>query len=144
MPAPSSPAPTPCVIAIDDDATFLTMLGEMLTLGGYACHTILHKDLERALPGLRAEAPAAIILDVRLGHPDEGWALRDRLKGDAALGKVPLIMCSADVRALERRAKELAAAGDAILPKPFVMDDLFALLKRILAGRGPAGPTNAE
>lgn len=146
MPGPPTPpsAPTPCVVAINDDATFLTMLSEMLALRGYACRTILHRDLGRALARLRAEAPAAIILDVRLGHPEEGWAVRDRLKGDPVLGVVPLIMCSADARALERRAKELAAAGDAILPKPFVMGDLFALLTCILAGQGPTDPTSAE
>ncbi len=126
--------PPPCIAAINDDATFLTMLAEMLTLRGYACYPILYAELDGGLADLPTVDPAAILLDVRMGHPEEGWVLRERLKRDRHLRAVPLIMCSADQRALEHRADELAAAGDTVLPKPFALDDLIALLARVVAG----------
>jgi CheY-like chemotaxis protein len=60
--------------------------------------------------------------------------VRERIKREPRLRAVPLIMCSADQRALEQRADELAAAGDTVLPKPFALNDLLALLARVLAG----------
>jgi CheY-like chemotaxis protein len=59
-----------CIAVIDDDAACRELLHELLSEEGYAVHPF--PDSATAARCLRALAPAAIILDVRLERPTAG------------------------------------------------------------------------
>jgi CheY-like chemotaxis protein len=81
---------------------------------------------------LRTLAPDVIILDIRLGTPEAGWEVLDLLKLDLVLTRTPIIVCSADLRALQERSTLLQAKGCHVLPNPFDLDDLLTLLAQLV------------
>ena len=115
-----------------DDAVYLDVLDERLTTAGYETH-LLHSQGERAAcQQLRALHPDLIILDIHLLRPDMGWRLFSRLRRDALLSAVPVIICAAE---RDERVCDAAAARcckRVLLLKPFEMGELLALVRRLL------------
>jgi CheY-like chemotaxis protein len=119
----------PTIAVVDDDPDFLDVLRALLEGEGYAVVTC--SAWQDALATLRAAQPDLLILDVRMhGAPD--WYVFDEVIADPALAGAPRIVCSAlwpDTRwsdpgvALERYHP---------LPKPFDLDALVALVRRLL------------
>jgi len=60
-----------------------------------------------------------------------GWEMLSRFRRDPVLCATPVIVCSADVEALEEHAAAPQGEGYAVLPKPFDLDDLLALLNQV-------------
>jgi DNA-binding response OmpR family regulator len=126
------------IAVINNDTAFLTLMHELLTEEGYEAH--IFREGADDYPALRELVPDAIILDIRLEHPEGGWNLLELCRLDPTLAKTPIIVCSADVRALQERALYLQSQGCQVLPKPFDLDTLLALLRQVL-GEGPAPGT---
>ena len=122
------------IVAINHDPEFLTLLQEVLSEEGYEPH--LFREGAAAYAAVRELAPAAIILDIRLEHPTAGWDLLDRLRSDAALGATPIIVCSADLPALEAQAADQGPRWHATLAKPFDIDALLDLLHHLIEEAG--------
>jgi len=118
------------IVAINDDTTFLNLLRELLTEEGYDTH--LCKEGTDSYPQVRELNPDAIILDIRLENPDEGWQVLEILKLDPVLTTKPIIVCSADIPALQERSTFLKSKGCEILPKPFDLDDLLKLIEQLI------------
>ena len=93
------------IAVIDDDPACRELLHDLLSEEGYAVH--LFSDSATAARGLRDLAPAAIILDVRLENPTAGWEVLADLRHDALLHATPVLVCSADLSALQERAGDL-------------------------------------
>lgn len=89
-----------------------------------------------AYPCVRELAPAAIILDARLESPATGWDLLDRMRRDPVLQATPIIVCSADLRALEAHAGDQGRQWHATLAKPFEIADLLALVTQVVGRSG--------
>ncbi|MDQ2828937.1 MAG: response regulator [Chloroflexota bacterium] len=120
------------IVVINDDTTFLTLLRDLLTEEGYDTH--LCKEGTTSYPRVRELDPDAIILDIRMEHPDEGWQMLEILKLDPVLTTKPIIICSADIPQLQERSAFLQSKGCQTLPKPFDLDDLMTLLERLVGG----------
>ena len=118
------------IAVINDDPAFLTLLQEVLSEEGYEPH--LFGEGATAYPRVRDLAPAAIILDVRLESPAAGWDLLDRLRHDPLLQATPIIVCSADLPALEAHAAEQGQRWHATLAKPFDINDLLDLVHHLI------------
>lgn len=125
------------VAVMDDDESFLDLVRELLSDEGYAVETF--RGGASDYPRVRALAPDAIVLDVRMEGQVIGWTLFDRMREDPVLRATPVIVASADSPGLEEHRADVERRGGAILVKPFDLDDLLTLLARATGGAGGAG-----
>ena len=121
------------IAVVNDDTAFLDLMVELLTEEGYETHPF--KETTTAYQGVRDLCPDVIILDVRMENDAAGWQLLDFIKLEPALSTTPIVVCSADIQALRDRSTHLQSKGCAILAKPFDLNDLLALLDRILGAQ---------
>jgi CheY-like chemotaxis protein len=124
------------IALIDDDTTFLELMRELLeSYEGY--EVLICKESEQAYQFVKEERPDLALVDIRMGGEETGWTLLELLTLDPETRPIPLIVCSAAVRALHEHEPMLSQYGVGVLPKPF---DLDALLEKVREGlaRGPA------
>ena len=122
------------IAVVNDDTAFLDLMAELLTEEGYEVHPF--RETKAAYQGVHNLRPDAIILDVRMENDVAGWQLLEYFKLDPALSTTPVVVCSADIHALQERSLHLQSKGCEILAKPFDLNDLLALLSKVL---GPPG-----
>jgi CheY-like chemotaxis protein len=122
------------IAIVNDDATFLTLMRELLDEEGYEAFPINSET--GAFERVRAIAPDLIITDIRLEHPDSGWNVLESVRLDPQLAQVPVIVCSADSREIEQRAEDLRRHRAEVLPKPFDLDELLTLVTRLIGQTG--------
>jgi DNA-binding response OmpR family regulator len=121
---------------IDDDATFLELMRELLQVSeGYEVHT--SGQLDDALGFVRRVRPDLVLLDIVLQGEERGWALLEQIRAHPDTRATPVLVCSAAVWSMREHEELLRRLGTSVLPKPF---DLATLLQRIQAlldlGRG--------
>ncbi len=75
---------------------------------------------------------AIIVIDIRLGGGERGDHYAPRLRADPAYKHIPVIMMSGDIRQLRQVA---AASSVGTLPKPFDIEQMYALLGDACADR---------
>lgn len=123
----------PHVLAVDDDAPLGELFRELLAGEGY-------RVTVAAVPPSTAEVarlrPDLLLLDLRLGGPEDGWQVIARLAGDPATASVPVVVCSADIEELGRRRAYLTTREIGVVLKPFDLDDLLTAVRRGLARDG--------
>ena len=117
------------IVVIDDDVVFLAMLHDLLNEEGYESHAFL--DGMAAYARVQACTPHAIVLDIPRERPDVGWTLLRHFQHDPALGATPVIVCAAEGEAREEHTAVRQREGYAVLPKPFDLGDLLALLHQV-------------
>ncbi len=117
------------IAVIDDDGAIRDLLAEALADEGY--EPLVFADGAAALPALGGDPPDALILDLRLPPPLDGWALLARLQADPLLRALPVLVCTGDERAVRDQAAVLDRPNCMALIKPFDLDDLFTLLVRL-------------
>lgn len=114
---------------IDDDDAYLRLLSRLLEQEGYEARMFAQLESSAAAyEGVRAFGPAVIVLDIALDRPATGWQTLNFLRLDPALERTPIVVCSANLRALQEREWYLKTKGCAILPKPYYLSDLLAAL----------------
>ena len=124
------------VTVINDNAEFLELMREILEGDSYDTTTV-DGDEPTALQAVRASHPDLLIIDLRMG-PDEmhGWEVAQQVRADPEMQQVPILICSADLRALHELESELAHAHDVrTLVKPFSIDELTGCIEAMLAPR---------
>jgi signal transduction histidine kinase/CheY-like chemotaxis protein len=129
-PASSGAGRRPVVLCIDDNPSNLILIEQILATRP----KVELRSTERGLQGLEmasSESPALILLDLNL--PDiDGGDLLERLKLDAAVREIPVVILSADA-APEQRSALIAAGAAAYLTKPIDVAELLALIDQTLA-----------
>jgi CheY-like chemotaxis protein len=125
------------VLVIEDDKDIRESLVDVLELEGFqvigACHG--REGLER----LRSETellPDAVIVDLMMPVMN-GMEFRAAQLADPRLAAVPLIVMSADNRAVER-SQEMRSA--VCIRKPLQIEDLLSALDRAVSGSTPPAP----
>jgi CheY-like chemotaxis protein len=118
------------IAVIDDDPVFLNLLHDLLIPQGYDAHVFAQGTA--AYRAIRTLHPDGIILDIRMGHPEEGWQLLDLFRLDPALRHTPVIICTADSHMLQERGMHLQSNECDLLAKPFDIDDLLSVLYRVV------------
>jgi len=115
------------MLIVDDDPAHGQMLVEGLREAGWkACAaTGVHEALSR----VRANRPSLIISDIRMDNGDGFDLLRAVCLQD---NPVPVILMSSFGTGATLQ-EALAAGAYAYLPKPFALDNLLALVARVLA-----------
>ncbi len=114
------------VMLVEDDASMMYLLKTLLTLEGFSVATM---DIsEDVLERTRSEKPDVMLMDVHLGGKNGVDVLTEMRKHDD-LKDVVVIMSSG--MNLEYECRD--AGANAFLLKPFMPDDLIALIRRTTA-----------
>jgi signal transduction histidine kinase/CheY-like chemotaxis protein len=111
------------VLVIEDDPSTVRLLREFLEPAGYAMSVASTGEAGLALAMQRR--PSAVILDVLLPGLD-GWEVLRRLKAEAGLRDVPVVI----VTVVDERGIGLALGAIDYLVKPVERDALLACLAR--------------
>ena len=115
------------VLVIDDDLPLRGMLAAALRQHGF--QVLLAGDGAEGQRALTIHNPDLILLD--LAMPDvNGWDFLQRLQETGHLGKVPIIVVSAHVRVEPQALLQMGVS--AILPKPFNLPDLLAVIEHLV------------
>ncbi len=114
-------------LIIDDDRDLLSLIRRTLEFtAGWEVHTALSGaagiDLARAV------APNVILIDVMMPEID-GYEVARRLKADARLGGVPIVLLTARRDLDQRRLAETGAAG--VVFKPFQPAELARQVREL-------------
>ncbi len=125
----------PMIAVVNDDPAFLELMHELLTDERYA--TVLLHEGNSAYEKIRQQRPELVILDLRLEHPEAGWKTLELVRLDPVTTNIPVIVCSADTRALREKEDWLRERDVKILEKPFNLDDLLTMVKDAVGS--PAG-----
>lgn len=120
----------PLILVVEDDPAIANIICDVLTEEGYRCVTA--KSVAGALQLLENVTPALITLD--LGLPGVGGGiLLHRLRANVLTSAIPVVIISAE-RVIET---QLRAASQAVIAKPFGIDQLIATVRHVLdAGAG--------
>ena len=119
------------ILMIDDSPTVLKIMSLSLIANGFTVRTAATATAGLALA--REETPDAIILDVNL--PDvSGLELLGKLKEDAVLGRVPVLLLSGQ-DTLDRAARGIELGARGFLAKHSTSPKVMVQkLREILAG----------
>lgn len=117
------------VVVIDDDPAVRILLGCLLEDQGDEMIPVACP--EEALPTICAARPQAIILDLRMQTATDGWRILAQVQADPEIGHTPVIICSADLEQLRRHAAQCTERRCVLLPKPFDVEELLALLHQL-------------
>ena len=110
------------------------MVRDILEGDDYATTTI-DGDLDGALERVIDSRPDLVILDLRMGTDElHGWDIAQEPRREPSLEGLPMIICSADVLALQALADDLADTKQVrALSKPFAIAELTASIDGLLA-----------
>ena len=121
------PMRRPRVLVIDDDALTRELLALLLADDGYEVRAAA--DGRAALRLLESWRADLIVLDLVMDGMDGAAFLAEHRRDGIA--EIPVLLLSA-ARGLEDRARGLGVAE--ALAKPFDLDELCAMVRRLLAG----------
>ncbi|HEY8448442.1 MAG TPA: response regulator [Thermomicrobiales bacterium] len=126
-------APREHVLVVDDLPEFLAVVQEVLEEEGLQVTTWLSppNDLESVLE----LHPDVIVLDFVIAGAETGLVFLERLKGDPRTASVPVVVCTAAIRQVERLHDQLEAWHCRVLLKPFEIEDLLSAIGDSLAER---------
>jgi len=122
----------PLVLIVDDEPSICWSLAEAFTEAGY--DTVEATDAKQTLAWLSRRAAAdAVLLDLRI--PDtHGFDLLTAIR--AALPTCPVILMTAHAPA-DVKARALDAGVSHVVMKPFELDRMVALTRRVLSAHQP-------
>jgi DNA-binding response OmpR family regulator len=116
---------------IDDDRLLLGIGGEAFERAGY--RVFLASEGTAGIELAQKERPDLILLDVVMFETD-GLDVCARLREEPALAQTPIVILTVlDDAAVRYRANEVGATT--VIHKPFALNDLVAMIERILAAR---------
>jgi CheY-like chemotaxis protein len=123
------------ITVVDDYPEFLEIMEQLVAeLGG---HEFIGFDgSESSYAEIAATSPDVLIIDLRVAMDGmSGWDILALARSDDAMRDVPIIVCSADIEQVRRRARELERIGDIhVRPKPFDSDEMVELIGRLADG----------
>src|ERR1051325_89466 len=116
------------ILVVDDDATILVSVAELLELEGYAVATATNGA--EALELTQNLRPGLVLLDMRMPVLD-GWGYARAVREGAVVPHIVIMTAGHDAL---RWAEEMGADG--YIPNPFEADQLIAAVERRV---GPPG-----
>jgi CheY-like chemotaxis protein len=120
------------VLLAEDDASMVYLLQTLLKMEGYEVGVLSLGD--DPIAEVKAAAPDVLLMDVNLGG-QSGIEIVRELRKVPGLEHTAIILSSGMPLEIESRE----AGATAFLPKPFMPDDLIALIRRH-APEAPSAP----
>jgi DNA-binding response OmpR family regulator len=115
----------PTVLVVDDDASLRLLCRVNLELDGYR---VLEADeVAEAEDLLRSEAVDLVLLDVHVG-PDSGIELMRSVREQG--GAPPIVLVTGSAR-LDAKTQ---AEADGVVAKPFRLEELLGVVRRLVSG----------
>jgi DNA-binding response OmpR family regulator len=140
---PPSPPPAagtrPKVVVTNHDPAFLSLLEQLLREEGYDAR--VPPKLDEPYPFIKAQRPAAVVLDVPFRRETDALTTLDKLRLDPATATLPVVVCTTSPGSLDGLARR-EGEGLYVLAKPFDLDRLLTVLAtalRVPPRRGRAG-----
>jgi len=124
------------VVVTNHDPVFLGLLQALLGEEGY--EALVPPKLDEPYPFIKDVHPDAVVLDVPFRQETETLATLDKLRLDRATARLPVVVCTTAPGSLDGLARR-EAEGLYVLPKPFDLERLLAVLATALRGRPPRG-----
>jgi len=128
------PSASPVVLLVEDHQSSADGYAELLAGAGY--RVARAKDGYEALAKVSQEPPSVVLLDLKLPKLD-GWDLLQRLKADAAMASVPIIVVTGDPLPTHHEMARSRGAV-AVLSKPIVPGELLTVVRDALKGMVPS------
>jgi DNA-binding response OmpR family regulator len=123
----------PRIAVIDDEPDLLGLIQDVFDQRGW--ETVLYLNGATALAEIVHDPPDVIILDLWLGSGISGWDVLEDLQAHHLTRDIPVIIWSAVDPELRDRGDWLREQDIAVLPKPFEIDDLYAVVDDVLTAR---------
>ena len=122
------------ITVVNDNPEFLDLVHDILEDDRYEA-TKIDGDLPNALERIRASRPDLLMIDIRMGTDTlHGWRVAQEVRTDPQFARLPILLCSADLVALEEIAQDLAEDHHIrSLAKPFSIDQLTQTVDELLA-----------
>ena len=120
------------VLVVDDDLTTRLLLSATLTKVGYTVTTVASGMEALAWLYATPALPCVILLDVLMPGMT-GWELLVRLRADAALAAIPVVVITG---AVERQIGGSLSEVVAVIAKPIDVGALLAVVARCCVGDG--------
>jgi signal transduction histidine kinase/DNA-binding response OmpR family regulator len=118
------------ILAIDDDADFLSFLGDSLRAEGR--EFVAARTADEGLHLARTASPSIILLDVHLPDRD-GFEVLEALKADPATRDIPTVM----VTVVNEKTEGFRLGADDYLVKPIEANVVLEAVERALGRRHP-------
>ena len=110
-------------LVVNDTQEILELFEEILE--GMGFEVVLMSYAPRELDRVREVKPDLVILDFLMGDRELlGWQLLQKLKMDRRTDSIPIIVCTAAVKAVEEQQGYLTEQGVVVVLKPFNVDQL--------------------
>ena len=117
-------------LVVNDTQEILELFDEILQ--GMDFEVVLMSYAPRELDRIREVKPDLIVLDFLMGDRELlGWQLLQKLKMDRRLDAIPVIVCTAAVKAVEEQQGYLTEQGVVVVLKPFNVDQLEDAVRRV-------------
>ena len=124
-------------LVVNDTQEILELFAEILEGLGY--ETVLMSYAPRELERVRETEPDLIVLDFLMGDRELlGWQLLQKLKMDRRTDSIPIIVCTAAVKAVEEQQGYLTEQGVVVVLKPFNVDQLEEAVRSAMTQRTTA------
>ncbi len=125
------------VLVVNDTQEILELFQDILEPMGL--EVVLMSYAPRELDRIRKVAPDLIILDFLMGEREMlGWQLLQKLKMDRSLDSIPIVACTAAVKAVQEQQGYLTEQGVIVVLKPFNVDQLEEAVRSALSQRPTA------
>lgn len=119
------------VAVVDDDAAILDLMQDILQEQGY--RVLRYQSAAEGVEMLARERPDLLILDLRMEDSYSGLAVLRTMRENPETAGIPCILCSADITFLREQREDLHVLDCEPLEKPFEVEDLVAMTRRLLA-----------
>ena len=120
------------VLVVNDTQEILELFQDILEAMGF--DVVLMSYAPRELDRVREVAPDLIVLDFLMGEREMlGWQLLQKLKMDRQLDSIPIVVCTAAVRAVSEQQGYLTEQGVLVVLKPFNVDQLEEAVRRAIS-----------
>ena len=119
------------ILIVDDEPNIVLALELLMKREGYEVLTV--DDGQKVFEVLKEFSPDLILLDIMMPKMD-GYEVCQRIRADASLKDISIIMLTAKGREVEKE-KGLALGADYYITKPFSTREVIMKVKEVLAGK---------
>lgn len=117
------------ILCIEDEAEMIDLIRLILGRRGYEVRGATGG--REGLEFMRQERPDLVLLDLMMADMD-GWEVYQRMKNDAALNDIPVIVVTAKAQSIDRVLGLHIAKVDDYITKPFSPQELLTAVEKVL------------
>jgi CheY-like chemotaxis protein len=126
---PSAALASSLVIVIDDEPPIVDVVCQVLEDAGVQASSCPYGS--QAAACIQSKHPRLVIIDVQMPGVD-GIQLFEQLRADPTTASLPVIFLTANSHILQQRLPDYAARGAVLVPKPFKIAQLVAVVLAML------------